>query len=54
MREEVDRVYDRVSKHRLMEYNNDAGTSLADVHKVLLAAEDHLKQRLRPNAQGSK
>ena len=54
VREEVDRVYDRVSKHRLMEYNNDAGTSLADVHKVLLAAEDHLKQRLRPNAQGSK
>lgn len=47
VREEVDRVYDKVSKHRLMEYNNSPATSLGDVRAVLLAAEDHLKQRLR-------
>jgi hypothetical protein len=47
VREEVDRVYDRVSKHRLMEYNNSSTTSLTDVRAVLLTAETNLKQRLR-------
>ena len=46
VREEVDRVYAQVSKHRLMEYNNSQATSLADVRAVLLAAENNLKQRL--------
>ena len=45
VREEVDRVYDKTSKHRLMEYNNSPTTSLADVRNVLIAAENKLKQR---------
>ena len=47
VREEVDRVYDKTSKHRLMEYNNSPATSISDVRGVLTAAENKLKQRLR-------
>ena len=36
-----------VSKHRLMEYNNDPATTLADVQGVLAAAQAKLERRLR-------
>ena len=47
-RQEVAAVYGScVSKHRLMEYNNDPATTLADVQGVLAAAQAKLERRLR-------
>lgn len=47
-RQEVAAVYgNHVSKHRLMEYNNDPATTLADVQGVLEAAQAKLERRLR-------
>lgn len=47
-RQEVAAVYgSHVSKHRLMEYNNDPATTLADVQGVLAVAQAKLERRLR-------
>ena len=48
VREEVAAAYgSRVSKHRLMEFNNDNSTTLAAVQGVLTKAQAKLESRLR-------
>jgi hypothetical protein len=48
VRQEVAAVYgSHVSKHRLMEYNNDDSTTLTDVQGVLTKAQAKLESRLR-------
>jgi hypothetical protein len=37
----------RVSKHRLMDYNNHADTTLEDVHNLLHTAQKRLEERFR-------
>lgn len=45
VRQEVAKVFgSQVKKHRLMEYNNNPNTTLADVHQVLLAAETDIRR----------
>lgn len=47
-REAVDAAYTgQIGKHRLMEFNNDPATTLAQVRLVLQAAEATLRTRLR-------
>jgi hypothetical protein len=48
VRQEVAAVYgSRVSKHRLMEFNNDRSTTLTEVQGVLTKAQAKLESRLR-------
>jgi hypothetical protein len=48
VRQEVAAVYgSQVSKHRLMEYNNDDSTTLVQVQGVLTKAQAKLESRLR-------
>lgn len=45
VREVIDEVGgDRTDKHRLMDYNNNAATTLDDVHRVLDMARDRLRR----------
>lgn len=37
----------RVGKHRLMDYNNHADTTLADIHNLLRTAQSRLEKRFR-------
>lgn len=37
----------RVGKHRLMDYNNHADTTLEDIHNLLLTAQARVESRLR-------
>jgi hypothetical protein len=37
----------RIGKHRLMDYNNHADTTLADIHNLLKMAEQKLEKRLK-------
>jgi hypothetical protein len=37
----------RVGKHRLMDYNNHADTTLADIHSLLRTAQTRLEKRFR-------
>lgn len=48
VRQEVAAVYgSHVSKHRLMEYNNDESTTLTEVQGLLTKAQAKLESRLR-------
>ncbi len=39
-------------RHRLMDYNNDAKTTFADIQRVLQLTQDHIAQRLREQRSG--